>query len=225
MKSDRILLAAQDIYAEMVPSFWEDAEAVILVYDVTRAHTLEACANWYGRLLQTLGKDSLPGVLVANKTDLRERLVVKRAEGQQLASQLGLQVPRVAGLVLGSSSTATIITLTCTTLLGSPLNPPLPISSLHSLRCAQLFETSAMDGQDVDMPFQVLRIQDTAPRNSRCSLPRSLPTRGPSRGPTHLRHDHSQLPGSCQRSLTVAGLLWRQALAKVIHQGPILDME
>ena len=91
-----LLHATQDIYAEMVPSFWEDAEAVILVYDVTRAHTLEACANWYGRLLQTLGKESLPGLLVANKMDLRERLVVKRAEGQQMASQLGLQVPRGA---------------------------------------------------------------------------------------------------------------------------------
>jgi len=84
--------AGQDIYNEMVPSFWEGAEAVILVYDVTRVHTLQACAEWYGRLLQTLGKESLPGLLVANKTDLRERLVVKRADGQHMASQLGLQV-------------------------------------------------------------------------------------------------------------------------------------
>lgn len=94
----------------MVPNFWEDAEAVVLVYDVTRAHTLEACANWYGRLLQALGKDSLPGVVVANKMDLRERLVIKRGEGQQMAAQLGMQ----------------------------------------------LFETSALDSQDVDVPFQEL---------------------------------------------------------------------
>jgi len=83
--------AGQDIYAEMIPSFWEDATAVILVYDVTRVHTLEACANWYGRLLQALGKDSLPGVLVANKMDLRERIVIKRPEGQQMAQQLQMQ--------------------------------------------------------------------------------------------------------------------------------------
>lgn len=102
--------AGQDIYAEMVPNFWDGTEAVILVYDVTRAHTLEACANWYGRLLQSLGTDSLPGILVANKTDLRERLVVKRQEGQQLASQLGMQ----------------------------------------------LLETSALEGDAVDSPFQTL---------------------------------------------------------------------
>jgi len=81
----------QDIYAEMIPNFWEDATAVILVYDVTRVHTLEACANWYGRILQAIGKDSLPGVLVANKMDLRERIVVKRPEGQQMAQQLQME--------------------------------------------------------------------------------------------------------------------------------------
>jgi len=83
--------AGQDIYAEMIPNFWEDATAVILVYDVTRVHTLEACANWYGRILQAIGKDSLPGVLVANKMDLRERIVVKRPEGQQMAQQLQME--------------------------------------------------------------------------------------------------------------------------------------
>jgi len=96
-------IAGQEIYAEIVPSFWEDTEAVMLVYDVTRAHTLEACANWYGRLLQSLGKDSLPGVLVANKMDLRERLVVKRAEGQQMAAQLGMAVSIIGIAVQGVS--------------------------------------------------------------------------------------------------------------------------
>lgn len=75
----------------MVPSFWDEAEAVMLIYDVTRPHTLEACANWYARLLQVIGKESLPGIIVANKMDLRERIVVKRADGQQMASQLGMQ--------------------------------------------------------------------------------------------------------------------------------------
>lgn len=102
--------AGQDIYGDMLPSYWEGTEAVMLVYDVTRVHTLEACANWYGRLLESLGKDALPGVLVANKMDLRERLVVKRQDGQAMAQQLGLK----------------------------------------------FVETSCMDGQDVDAPFQAL---------------------------------------------------------------------
>lgn len=34
--------AGQDIFAEMLPKFWQDAAGVILVFDVTRKHTLEA---------------------------------------------------------------------------------------------------------------------------------------------------------------------------------------
>jgi transport family protein 27 len=83
--------AGQDIFAEMMPSYWEGAKGVVLVFDVTRAHTLEACGHWYGRLLETLGTDALPGVLVANKTDLRERTVIQRAQGQQMASSLNMQ--------------------------------------------------------------------------------------------------------------------------------------
>ena len=63
--------AGQDIYAEILPSFWEGASAVILVYDATRAHTLEAAGNWYGRVLEALGKENMPGVLVAILRPLR----------------------------------------------------------------------------------------------------------------------------------------------------------
>lgn len=99
--------AGQDIFEDMVTSYWEGGKAVMLVYDVTRGHTLEACRMWYGRLIEALGVDSLPGVLVANKVDLRERLVVTRQQGQQMAASLNMQY----------------------------------------------FETSALDGVDVDAPF------------------------------------------------------------------------
>mmetsp|Transcript_33040 Transcript_33040/g.74648 ORF Transcript_33040/g.74648 Transcript_33040/m.74648 type:complete len:183 (-) Transcript_33040:687-1235(-) len=81
--------AGQEIYAEMVPSYWENVTAVVLVYDVTRVHTLEACASWYERILQALGKESLPGVLVANKMDMRERIAIKRPAGEAMAQKLG----------------------------------------------------------------------------------------------------------------------------------------
>ena len=54
--------AGQDVYAEMMPSFWEGALGVVLVYDVTRPHTFEAVGVWYDRLREALGKESLPGV-------------------------------------------------------------------------------------------------------------------------------------------------------------------
>merc|ERR1719198_855537 len=80
--------AGQDVFAEMMPDYWQDAKGVVLVYDVTRIHTLEACGIWYQRLLEANRLNSLPGVIVANKIDLRERLVVNRQAGQQMAASL-----------------------------------------------------------------------------------------------------------------------------------------
>ena len=102
--------AAQDVFAEMMPEYWQDAKAVVLVYDVTRIHTLEACGIWYQRVLESIGESGLPGVLVANKVDLRERLVVNRQQGQQMAASLNMPY----------------------------------------------FETSALDGYEVDAPFAAL---------------------------------------------------------------------
>ena len=83
--------AGQDVFAEIMPQYWEGAKGVILVYDVTRAHTLEACSIWYRRLLDENGGEQLPGVLVANKMDLRERTCVSRQDGQGMAQNMGMQ--------------------------------------------------------------------------------------------------------------------------------------
>ena len=83
--------AGQDVFAEMMPQYWEGAKGVVLVYDVTRAHTLEACAIWYQRVTESLGIASLPGVVVANKMDLRERTCVTRQDGHTMAQNLGMQ--------------------------------------------------------------------------------------------------------------------------------------
>lgn len=62
----------------------------MLVYDVTRGHTVDACAHRYRRLLQALGQDRLPGAVVANKIDLHERAAVERGAGHALAEAFGL---------------------------------------------------------------------------------------------------------------------------------------
>jgi transport family protein 27 len=90
--------AGQDVFAEMMPKYWEGAKGVVLVYDVTRAHTLEACGHWYGRLVEALGVAGVPGVLVANKTDLRERTVVTRQQGQQMAASMNMEYFEVSAL-------------------------------------------------------------------------------------------------------------------------------
>lgn len=84
--------SGQEIYGETLPSYWEGATSMLMVYDVTRPHTLEACVSWHARVMEALGIESLPGILVANKMDLRERIVVKRDQGKEMASRLGMEL-------------------------------------------------------------------------------------------------------------------------------------
>jgi len=81
----------QDVFAELMPKFWDGAVAVVVVYDVTRQHTLDACNVWYRRVLEAVQRDRLPGAIVANKMDQSERLAVPREAGQQMARDCGLQ--------------------------------------------------------------------------------------------------------------------------------------
>ena len=86
--------AGQDMFAELVPSFWRGTHAVLLVYDVTRRHTFESAAERYHRVVEAAGGrfkgGLLPGALVANKMDQEERISVHRPAGLELASSTGL---------------------------------------------------------------------------------------------------------------------------------------
>ena len=96
----------------MMPDYWQDAKGIVLVYDVTRIHTLEACGIWYQRVLEATGAQGLPGVIVANKIDLRERLVVNRKQGQQMAESLGMGEPGNQSFCMIAGENATSVPAT-----------------------------------------------------------------------------------------------------------------
>mmetsp|Transcript_13368 Transcript_13368/g.39381 ORF Transcript_13368/g.39381 Transcript_13368/m.39381 type:complete len:193 (+) Transcript_13368:39-617(+) len=82
--------AGQDLFSEMAPHYWENTDSVVLVYDVTRAESLEHCAEWLERFGRVVPLKSLvAGVLVANKMDLNERAEVSRAQGEDFARRHG----------------------------------------------------------------------------------------------------------------------------------------
>jgi small GTP-binding protein len=81
-------LAGQPQFKRVRQSYVSNAEAGILVFDVTRRDTFENIKTWYEEII----KES-PGInliLVGNKTDLVDSRVVKKEEGEALAKQLGL---------------------------------------------------------------------------------------------------------------------------------------
>lgn len=76
-------VAGQSRFQILRPMYYRGASGGILVYDVSRRRTFIVLEEWLEELRKAINKD-IPLVLVANKTDLPDR-VVDPAEGHEFA--------------------------------------------------------------------------------------------------------------------------------------------
>ena len=80
-------IAGQDLFAGVRNQFYEGADAVIIVYDVTRPESLDSVKKWHGEIL-----NSNPAVkhiiLIGNKIDLERK--IQTFEGDKMSKQLKL---------------------------------------------------------------------------------------------------------------------------------------
>ena len=87
--------SGQKVYnqRQMLQKYWTNASACCLVYDVSNRDSFLALGQWLNEIKATRRGSSLPGVLVANKCDLRSsgRQVVGSDEGREFAQNHGLQ--------------------------------------------------------------------------------------------------------------------------------------
>ncbi|XP_031574440.1 rab-like protein 2A [Actinia tenebrosa] len=67
--------AGQERFSSMHPSYYHQAHACILVFDITRKITYKNLANWYKELRQY--RDSIPCIVVANKIDVDYKVTQK----------------------------------------------------------------------------------------------------------------------------------------------------
>lgn len=81
-------LAGQSQFQRVRQAYLANAEAGILVYDVTNRKSYENIENWYNEIIKASPKISL--ILVGNKIDLKDNREVSNKEGSQLADKLGL---------------------------------------------------------------------------------------------------------------------------------------
>jgi Ras-related protein Rab-6A len=78
-------------YRTLATGYIRDAEAAIVVYDVTKPDSLQGARDWVEIAQDELG-DSFFLALVGNKTDLDEERTVTTESGRQLASEMGVQL-------------------------------------------------------------------------------------------------------------------------------------
>lgn len=81
-------LAGQAQFKRVRQSYLSNAEAGILVYDVTRKDSYDKVENWHNEIMEVSPKISL--ILVGNKIDLEEKRVISTESGEELAKNLNL---------------------------------------------------------------------------------------------------------------------------------------
>ncbi|MHA2088927.1 MAG: GTP-binding protein [Promethearchaeota archaeon] len=81
-------LAGQSQFKRVRHSYAANAEAGILVYDVTRKDTFDNVKQWHSETIEVAPEIAL--ILVGNKIDLTDSRVVSTADGESVAKELGL---------------------------------------------------------------------------------------------------------------------------------------
>ena len=92
----RVVLTVVDVggqqsFFSLRNRFFEGAQHLILVYDMTEASTFDRMPEWFSALAVSAcdpARGFLGGSLVANKADLSERRAVSRDAGEALARML-----------------------------------------------------------------------------------------------------------------------------------------
>jgi len=83
-------MSGKDAFAERTQKLWSNASMVIVVYDVTNGDSFTSVESWLEKVRPQKQTRTIPGVLIANKTDLDGRRVVSQKDGENLALSKGL---------------------------------------------------------------------------------------------------------------------------------------
>ncbi|MFX1376872.1 MAG: GTP-binding protein [Promethearchaeota archaeon] len=81
-------LAGQAQFKRVRQSYLSNAEAGILVYDVTRKDTFDSLEHWFNEIKEVSPKINL--ILVGNKIDLTDQRTISTEDGEKLAKKLKL---------------------------------------------------------------------------------------------------------------------------------------
>lgn len=92
-KSVRIQMwdtAGQERFKGIMPAYYRNIQAAVLVYDVTNRSSYENIKNWMMEIEKNCSKAPIISLLLANKIDLEENRQVGTQEGVDLANAYGL---------------------------------------------------------------------------------------------------------------------------------------
>lgn len=80
--------AGQDEYSIMPPEYSVDIRGYVLVYSIDSSKSFEVCSILHEKLIDLIGNNNVPIVLVGNKSDLQQDRQVSVDEGKKLAQEI-----------------------------------------------------------------------------------------------------------------------------------------
>ncbi|XP_015755358.1 PREDICTED: intraflagellar transport protein 27 homolog [Acropora digitifera] len=83
--------AGKEIFTDIVQQHWTQPDMILVAYDMTNEQSFNACNKWFERCQAQKPNQSIPGALVAIKTDLKQRRVISTKQGREYANSKGLE--------------------------------------------------------------------------------------------------------------------------------------
>ncbi len=80
-------IAGQPQFYMLHKPYFNGADAMLLVFDITRTSTFSNINNWYNTAVKN-GLSGIPRILVGNKIDLEEERKIKQPHSQHLSEKL-----------------------------------------------------------------------------------------------------------------------------------------
>lgn len=84
-------IAGQFKFKKMRRHFYQGADGVVIVFNLTKRESFESVENWHEDIKTILAQRTIIGTLVGNKNDLIDERVVSRKEAEALAKKLGME--------------------------------------------------------------------------------------------------------------------------------------
>ncbi|CAL8466038.1 g5574 [Coccomyxa elongata] len=119
--------AGQERFHSLAPLYYRDADAALLVYDISDRDTLERVRHWV-KELRTMVGDDIVLTIVGNKSDLERERAVSQEEAAAFAQSIGAQHVSASaktgqGIEAAVSGTAQMV-LASRKRLGGSARPP-----------------------------------------------------------------------------------------------------
>ena len=81
--------AGQERYRSLTKMFYKDANAAVMVYDITRKESFEELKNYWAAQIKESSPEEIILAIAANKSDLIDNEVVDEGEARDFAKELG----------------------------------------------------------------------------------------------------------------------------------------